>query len=123
MITAIETRLKEPSGGPIFTNRIVRAKAQFLFTRELQARAIVQWDDLSAARERTFLTPHRTVNVDVLLTWLLHPGTAVYAGFNDNRADLDGRFSGAVAGLLRPGGVLTSDGRQFFIKASYLWRR
>jgi hypothetical protein len=93
----------------IFSNRIVRAKAHFQFTRSLSARAIAQYDVLDAAPARTSLVSRRRFNADLLFTYLPHPGTAIYAGFNDNLADHENR--------------LLSDGRQFFVKASYLFRR
>lgn len=121
-ITGLETRLRDSDGGAVFTNRILRAKTQFQFSRELSARFILQYDTLAARTSRTFLEAHRSLNVDFLLTYLLHPGTAIYAGFNNNLVDLDARFATSRSGLARPSGSFLSDGRQFFVKASYLVR-
>jgi hypothetical protein len=76
---------------------------------------IAQYDGLTADPRFTSTSTGRSVNGDFLLTYLVHPGTALYIGCNTN-------FS-------RPGPATGSnpdefvnDGRQFFVKASYLFR-
>src|SRR5712671_3524649 len=55
-------------------------------------------------------------NADLLFTYLLHPGTAVYIGYSDRRENL------ALDGRRRPGPPDLNAGRQVFIKLSYLVR-
>jgi hypothetical protein len=61
----------------------------------------------------------RHAGVDLLLTWLLHPGTALYIGYTDgfDNVRLDPDF-----GVLPTSSALQSTGRQVFIKASRLLR-
>ncbi len=117
------TQLKDRSGASIFTDHIIRGRANFQFSRALSARAIVQFDDLKAAETRTSLQGRRNLNVDLLLTWLKTPGTALYVGYNNNLQNLDPRLTPGPSGLLRTAHGLLSDGRQFFIKASVLLRK
>jgi hypothetical protein len=117
------TQLTDRAGASIFTDHIVRGRANFQFTRALSARAIVQFDDLRAAEARTSLPGRRNLNIDLLLTWLKTPGTALYVGYNNNLQNLDPSLTSGSYGLLRTARGLLSDGRQFFIKASVLLRK
>ena len=70
------------------------------------------------------LSRTKNFNTDFLITYLIHPGTAIYVGYNSNLENLDPDLA------LDPvtGAVLTTrngyinDGRQFFVKASYVFR-
>lgn len=97
--------------GRAFTNHIVQSRWNYQLTRSLAVRAILQYDTLFA-RERTSLETTRNVNVDLLLTYFLHHGTALYVGYNGNR-----ERSGP---LLPP--ALPRDQYQLFVKLSYLVR-
>jgi hypothetical protein len=57
-----------------------------------------------------------------LFTYLLTPGTAVYVGYNSNLQNLDPTLARTPDGLLRTRNSFINDGRQFFIKLSYLFR-
>ena len=72
-------------------------------------------DSLTAARLR------REVTGDVLLTYLIHPGTAVYLGYTDSLENL-GLLSGNPFTTSRIGFPSTTTERQFFAKISYLCR-
>jgi hypothetical protein len=63
----------------------------------------------------------KRVNLDLLATWMLNPGTAIYVGYNTRRENLalDPTESGALHRIADPS---LNTGRQFFVKASYLWR-
>jgi hypothetical protein len=73
------------------------------------------------------------MNFDVLFTYLLHPGTAVYVGYNSNLENVEPglciHLPGSeecdpnAGGLLRSPYRLTNDGRQLFVKISYLFGR
>jgi hypothetical protein len=58
------------------------------------------------------------VNGQFLLGWTPNPGTSLYVGYND-----DSRFNGhnPFTGQYEPG--FRRNGRNFFIKMSYLFRR
>ena len=62
-------------------------------------------------------TKHLTA--DILLTYLLNPGTALYVGVSDG---FDNLALDPVNGLRPTRNPTTSTGRQFFIKTSYLFR-
>jgi hypothetical protein len=70
------------------------------------------------------LPTQREFNADFLITYLVHPGTAIYVGYNSDLQNLD--VVGATPGV--PGYVTNTakgyinDSRQFFVKASYLFR-
>ena len=58
---------------------------------------------------------------DILVTYLVNPGTAVYVGYTDAYANLalDPRLPPSQQ---RTDSTRTSTGRQFFVKLSYLLR-
>ena len=63
-------------------------------------------------------------NTDFLLTYLVHPGTAIYVGYNSDLQNLDREFAPGpegLAGLYSAKGYV-NDSRQFFVKVSYLFR-
>ena len=68
------------------------------------------------------LQTSKNFNGDVLFTYLLTPGTAIYAGYNSNLQNLDPTLAQTPDGLLRTRRAFINDGRQFFIKVSYLFR-
>jgi len=73
------------------------------------------------------------MNFDVLFTYFAHPGTAIYVGYNSNLENVDPglcfHLPGSEqcdpngGGLSRTSNRLTNDGRQLFVKISYLFRR
>ena len=104
------------TGANIFNNHIIRSKLNWQFTRELSLRAILQYNATLANPALTVLPTTKQFNVDFLATYLLHPGTAIYVGYNSDLQNLDPSFQPA------PRGRLINDSRQFFIKVSYLLR-
>jgi hypothetical protein len=105
-----------PGRAAIFNNHIVRSKWNWQFTRELSVRVILQYSTLLANPAFTSQTATKSVNADFLITYLLNPGTALYAGYNGNLQNLD------PSGALRTRSSFIQDGRVFFVKASYLLR-
>lgn len=122
--TYLMTRLLDQDTGlNIFNNHIIRSKWNYQFTREFSLRLIGQYDTTIANPAFTSLQTTKNFNGDVLFTYLVHPGTAIYAGYNSNLQNLDPslRF-GPDGNLLRTGNTFINDGRQIFIKLSYLFR-
>lgn len=117
--TALATRVDVR---PIFTSHIVREKVSWQISREWSARAIVQYDRTTTDAALTRLQPRKNVNVDLLLTRLINPWTALYVGFNTNAQNiqLEPTATGARVALRESG--LTPDARQLFVKVSYLLR-
>ena len=62
------------------------------------------------------------VHTDFLVTYLVRPGTAIYVGYNSNLQNLDRRLIPTPTGLLTTQNDYINDSRQFFVKASYLFR-
>lgn len=115
-------RERGPAGANIFNNHILRSKWNWQFNRELSLRAIVQYETVLVNPERTSLQTRKNVNADFLITYLLHPGTAVYVGYNSNLQNLDPELALTDGGLRRTPRRFINDGRQFFAKVSYLFR-
>lgn len=65
---------------PVFTERRLRAKANYQFNRSLSLRAIVDYAAVVPNPALTGEEEERQWSADVLLTYLVHPGTALYVG-------------------------------------------
>ncbi len=117
----------------VFNNHIIRSKWNYQFNRELSFRVIAQYNGLLSNPQYSSLQPTKDLNFDFLITSLVHPGTAVYVGYNSNLSNIDPGLCLHIAGstecdptgpgLLRRTGISTNDSRQFFVKISYLFRR
>jgi hypothetical protein len=70
----------------------------------------------------TTLQNTKNFNGDVLFTYLVNPGTAIYVGYNSNLQNLDRSLAATPDGLLRTRNSFINDGRQVFVKLSYLFR-
>lgn len=115
------TRPGTPSalGGRIFTNPLLRSRINYQFSREWSLRAILDYDALTPDTTLIALDRTRHVGVDLLLTWLLHPGTALYVGYTDS---YDNERLDRLDGVVPTTGALASTGRQLFVKTSWLVR-
>jgi len=122
--------MHEPVHHAVFDNHIIRSKWNYQFTPALSLRFIAQYNGLLANQQFSSLTTTKNMNFDFLITYLVHPGTAIYAGYNSNLENIDPGLCVRVAGVCdpngiglvhRPGGPLLNDGRQIFVKISYLW--
>ena len=83
----------------IFNNHIMRSKWNYQFTKEFSLRLIGEYDTTIANPFLTTLQNTKTFNGDVLFTYLLTPGTAIYAGYNSDLQNLDARLQRVCAGL------------------------
>ena len=102
---------------------IVRAKLSYQFNRELSFRFIGQYKANLTNSALTALQTTKGFNSDFLMTYLVHPGTALYLGYNSNLANLDPNLAMNPNGdLLRTRNGFINDSRQFFVKISYLFR-
>jgi hypothetical protein len=115
------SRLETRQGTRIFSNHIFRSKLNCQFTRPLSVRAILDYNAALPNEQLVALTHAKRLTADILVTYLVNPGTALYAGYTDLYENLDvGRIVPSV--LTRTAGLSTSTGRQFFVKLSYLFR-
>ena len=114
----------------VFENQTLRTKLNYQFTQALSARVIVEYDSVLVNPAQTSLVRTKQVATQALLTWLPHPGTAIYLGYNNDIQNLDRTLCQhlPVGGcdpsqpLLGRSSNYLNDGRQFFLKASYLLR-
>jgi hypothetical protein len=116
----------------VVNSNIIRSKWNYQFTREFSLRFIAQYDGLLSNPNYSNLQTTKNMNFDVLFTYFLHPGTAVYVGYNSNLENVDPALCLHLpnstmcdpngGGLLRSN-QLTNDGRELFVKISYLFRR
>ncbi|MFN2598884.1 MAG: DUF5916 domain-containing protein, partial [Pyrinomonadaceae bacterium] len=90
-----------------FDENIVSLRGVYQFTRFTFARARIDYSSITSNFRGQFL-----------LGWTPNPGTAFYAGYND---DMNRGFFNPFTGQLEPG--FRRNGRTFFIKMSYLFRR
>src|ERR1700691_103218 len=117
-------------GKGIFNGHIVRSQWNWQFTPQLSLRLILQYNALLANTPGNTIYPYTSLptqkefNADFLLTYLVHPGTAIYIGYNSDLQNLDREFSPGPegpAGLYSAKGLM-NDRRQFFVKVSYMFR-
>jgi hypothetical protein len=117
-------------GALVYEAQTFRTKVDYQFTKALSARVIVEYDSTLANAAETSLPRTKQVGTEALFTWLPHPGTAVYIGYNNDLQNLDR----SLCNRLQNGNCdsnnttpprapdFLNDGRQIFIKASYLFR-
>jgi len=108
-LTSLFNRLKDIGDGqssttPIFDNHVARLTMNYQFTRALSARAIADYRAVLPDAGRVTLTRSRRLTGDLLLTYLVQPGSAIYVGYT-SAMDNGTRVS-----------------RQLFVKTSYLVR-
>ncbi len=121
------------AGQSVFNNYLNRAKLNYQFTKELSLRLILDYNatianagllDLQTnlgSYDGGPIAPTKQFTTDILLTYLLHPGTAVYLGYNNGYSDLNLR-PGPPPFVSPLGAPNNSTSRLFFIKLSYLLR-
>lgn len=84
---------------------------------------ILQYTATLANSALTSVPTTKQFNGDFLVTYLAHPGTALYVGYNSDFQNIDPQLTfDPNAGLLRTRDRLINDGRLFFVKVSYLFR-
>ncbi len=117
----------------VFNNYLNRAKLNYQFTKELSLRLILDYNatiantgllDLQTnlgSYDGGPIAPTKQFTTDVLFTYLLHPGTAVYLGYNNGYSDLS-LHPGTPPFVTARGAPNNSTSRLFFIKVSYLLR-
>ncbi|MDQ2839756.1 MAG: carbohydrate binding family 9 domain-containing protein [Acidobacteriota bacterium] len=115
----------------VYETQTFRTKLNYQFTKAWSARVIVEYDSTLANPVETSLRRTKQVQTQALLTWLPHPGTVLYIGYNGDLQNYNHQFCSVLAEsgacdplqpILPRGPAYLNDGRQFFIKASYLLR-
>jgi hypothetical protein len=117
-------------GAFVYEAQTMRSVVNYQFTRSISARVVAEYDSTLANPVETSLLRSKEFSSQALLTWLPHPGTAVYIGYSDDLQNLDRSLCNRLSnGSCDPNNTtppravpLLNDGRQIFIKASYLFR-
>jgi hypothetical protein len=109
-----------PIGAGIFNNHIFRSKLNYQLNRELSVRAILDYNAVLSNPALVAQPRAKRLTTDVLFTYLLNPGTALYVGYTDNNENL--AINPTMPPTLQRTGSLNSTGRQVFVKFSYLLR-
>ncbi|HYJ47300.1 MAG TPA: DUF5916 domain-containing protein, partial [Pyrinomonadaceae bacterium] len=101
-------RLKRHDTGLVaFDDNIISSRSTYQFSRNTFARLRLDYSTLSSR-----------FRPQLVVGWTPNPGTALYVGYND---DVSYNGYNPFTGRFEPG--LQGNGRTFFIKASYLFRR
>jgi hypothetical protein len=104
----IKSRLvRDDTGLVAYDDNIVSSRTTYQFTRFTFVRARIDYSTLASRARGQFL-----------LGWTPNPGTSFYAGYND---DVNRNGFNPFTGLNEPG--FRRNGRTFFVKMSYLFRR
>lgn len=90
-----------------FDDNVASLRSTYQFTRSVFARMRLDYSNISTR-----------VRPQFVLGWTPSPGTALYAGYND-----DLNYNGFNPFTGKPENGLHGNGRSFFIKASYLFRK
>ncbi|HEX8557143.1 MAG TPA: DUF5916 domain-containing protein [Pyrinomonadaceae bacterium] len=98
---------RDDTGRVAFDSNIYSLKTTYQFTRFVFARARVDYSSLTSNYRGQFL-----------FGWTPNPGTAFYAGYND---DVNNAYFNHYSG--EPYQGFRRNNRNFFVKASYLFRR
>src|SRR6202035_652162 len=115
------------AGRGIFNDHILRSKWNWQFTPQLSVRLILQYNALLAGTPGvgspyTYLPTSKQFNADFLITYLVHPGTAIYVGYNSDLQNLNRNLAVDPTYGLHSSRGYVNDSRQFFVKVSYLFR-
>lgn len=107
--------------GDVFTNHILRTRANLQFSRALSLRAIADYEAVRPDRALVDLEREKRFGLDVLATYLVNPWTAIYVGYTDTYENWELGAPGRRP-VGRSDAATTSVGRQIFVKLSYLFR-
>ena len=117
-------------GALVYESQVFRTKVNYQFTRAISARMIVEYDSTLANPAETSLLRTKQVGTEALFTWLPHPGTAIYVGYNNDLQNLNRSLCNRLpGGACDPNNTVAprapqflNDGREIYVKASYLFR-
>ena len=121
-------------GQNIFNNHLMRSRLNYQFTKEFSLRLIVDYNATLANPQLLDLqtnlgsfdggptVPTKKFTPDILFTYLLHPGTAIYFGYTDGYTNL--HLVPGTPPTVPPatGSPTIPTGRIVFVKVSYLFR-
>jgi hypothetical protein len=116
-----ETPVTVSHNPSILNNHITRTRIHYQFSRALSLRAILDYN--AVLPNSSLIAQERTKRLapDILLTYLLHPGTALYIGYHSQYDNLE--LQPGSPPVLAPAafpGLRTAS--QFFVKLSYVFQ-
>lgn len=114
--------LDRQNGANIFNNHIIRSKWNWQFNQALSVRVITQYEALLANSDLTALQTTKRFNADFLATYQINPWTALFVGYNSNMQNLDLLRTPQGTQIVRYPNRFINDGKQLFVKFSYLFR-
>jgi hypothetical protein len=109
-----------PAGLTVFNSHVARSKLNYQFSRALSLRAIIDYYAQLPNESLVQQIHLKQVTTDVLLTYLIHPGTAAYIGYTN-------RFQNLVPDPVNPPNLVPGGPPSFqtdrllFVKLSYLF--
>jgi hypothetical protein len=106
--------------GVAFNNHLSRTVVHYQFNRALSLRGILDFNGLLANTALFGGDSTKRLTGDLLLTYLLNPGTALYVGVNSNYENF--RANASDSALFRSGAPSYLTGRQVFVKLTYRLR-
>ena len=117
-------------GAFVYESQVFRTKINYQFTRSISARVIAEYDSTLANPAETSLQRRKQIGTQALFTWLPHPGTVLYVGYNNDLQNLDRSLCNrGLNGACDPTNPLPprannylNDGKQIFVKFAYLFR-
>ena len=126
------TQFTNPDTGDlVYDNHELIARWNYQFTKALSFNLIGQYVATLPHPEATDLSGSRDLFADALLTYMPHPGTALYVGYIGNFANLDSALCTRMdSGLCNPAepilpttnSTLMNDNKDIYVKVSYLLR-
>jgi hypothetical protein len=115
------TTRTHPALGIVNAN-IIRSKWTYQYNPRLSVRTIFQYNAEIVNPLFTGDDHPKNFNTDFLISYLIHPGTAFYLGYNSNLENLDALDITDHLGLFRTNRSYINDGRTIFAKVSWLFR-
>lgn len=117
-------------GAFVYESQVFRTKINYQFTRSISARVIAEYDSTLANPAETSLLRKKQIGTQALFTWLPHPGTVLYIGYNNDLQNLDRSLcTRGLSGACDPSSPVPprsnnylNDGKQIFVKFAYLFR-
>jgi hypothetical protein len=114
----------------VYESQVFRTKINYQFTRSISARIIAEYDSTLVNPAETSLLRRKQIGTQALFTWLPHPGTVLYIGYNNDLQNLDRSLCNrGLTGACDPTNPVPprandylNDGKQIFVKFAYLFR-
>ena len=119
------------AGEDVYISHQLISRWNYQLTRDWSFNIIGQYLSTLPHANLTSVTNSKTLFADVLLSYMPHPGTAVYLGYIGNFANIDRALCTRLTDgncntqdpILPPtGSSLMNDGKNIYLKVSYLFR-